>query len=282
MKKQFECFDVAAFQLKMTEAFLAHPLTAELNLSELDCIRLVQYGSKLVETNQVMNLTAIVDPYEVVSKHMIDSLMCLKTLDRLADHSSVSADACHIETPHDSKQSGSRLKLIDVGTGAGFPGLVLAIVRPHWQIVLMDALQKRVRFLESIVDALELQNVTCVHMRAEEGGQHLAHREQYDVAVARAVAALPILAEYLLPFVKVEGHMVAMKGQCQDEIVDSQSACCTLGGQTALAQTYTLPCLDEAGQIDLVQRTMVVIEKVKQTPKMYPRANGMPKKKPLL
>lgn len=162
----------------------------ELKLTQKQAEQLDRYGDLLLDWNQRMNLTAITQPEEVAVKHFLDSALLLAHCGALPES----------------------LSLIDVGTGAGFPGLVLAVLKPEWSITLLDSLQKRVHFLETVCSELELANVTCIHSRAEEGGQNPSLREQFDVATARAVANLPLLCEYCLPFVKVGGWFLPMKG----------------------------------------------------------------------
>lgn len=210
------------------------------------------YGDLLLDWNQRMNLTAITQPEEVAVKHFLDSALLLQHCGSL---------------PED-------LSLIDVGTGAGFPGLVLAILKPHWKITLLDSLQKRITFLETVCRELALSNVRCIHSRAEEGGQNPSLREQFDVATARAVANLPLLSEYCLPFVKVGGWFLPMKGtEPQAEGDRAQKAIPLLGGKLEDIQEYALP--------DGSHRSVFRIRKVRQTPKQYPRNPGKIKKSPL-
>ena len=211
---------------------------------------LERYAALLDETNKVMNLTAITDPCEVARLHFLDS-------------------ACLLP----SKALHGR-KVIDVGTGAGFPGLVLAVLKPEWSITLLDSLQKRVHFLETVCSELELANVTCIHSRAEEGGQNPSLREKFDVATARAVANLPLLCEYCLPFVKVGGWFLPMKGtDPQAEGKRGEKAIRLLGGELKEIREYSLP--------DGSYRSLFQIKKVRQTPKQYPRNPGKIKKSPL-
>lgn len=211
--------------------------------------QLVRYGELLVEWNEKMNLTAITDPIEIAEKHFLDSAMCLK---------------CGI--------SGS---VIDVGTGAGFPGLVLKILKPDIKLCLLDSLQKRLTFLETVTNELNLSDVTFVHARAEDGGRDKKLREKFDFAVARAVANLSTLSEYCLPFVKQNGYFVAMKGpKAQQEISDAQNALSKLGGKLDTVLEEKIPSTD-------LEHVIVSVKKVRQTPSQYPRKAGKPSKEPL-
>ena len=211
--------------------------------------QLVRYGELLVEWNEKMNLTAITDPIEIAEKHFLDSAMCLK---------------CGI--------SGS---VIDVGTGAGFPGLVLKILKPDIKLCLLDSLQKRLTFLETVTNELNLSDVTFVHARAEDGGRDKKLREKFDFAVARAVANLSTLSEYCLPFVKQDGCFVAMKGpKAQQEISDAKNALSKLGGKLDTVLEEKIPGTD-------LEHVIVSVKKVRQTPSQYPRKAGKPSKEPL-
>ena len=211
--------------------------------------QLVRYGELLVEWNEKMNLTAITDPIEIAEKHFLDSAMCLK---------------CGI--------SGS---VIDVGTGAGFPGLVLKILKPDIKLCLLDSLQKRLTFLETVTNELNLSDVTFVHARAEDGGRDKKLREKFDFAVARAVANLSTLSEYCLPFVKQNGCFVAMKGpKAQQEISDAKNALSKLGGKLDTVLEEKIPSTD-------LEHVIVSVKKVRQTPSQYPRKAGKPSKEPL-
>ena len=224
----------------------------ELKLTQKQAEQLDRYGDLLLDWNQRMNLTAITQPEEVAVKHFLDSALLLAHCGALPES----------------------LSLIDVGTGAGFPGLVLAVLKPEWSITLLDSLQKRVHFLETVCSELDLANVTCIHSRAEEGGQNPSLREQFDVATARAVANLPLLCEYCLPFVKVGGWFLPMKGtDPQAEGERGEKAIRLLGGELKEIREYSLP--------DGSYRSLFQIKKVRQTPKQYPRNPGKIKKSPL-
>ena len=212
-----------------------------------------QYYKLLVEWNERMNLTAITEPGEVAVKHMVDSLMGWEE-GKLAEDASI----------------------IDVGTGAGFPGIPLKIFRPSLKLFLLDSLQKRVNFLQALVDALGLEDVECVHGRAEEAARDSHLREHFDIAVSRAVARLPVLAEYCLPFVRVGGVFLAWKGmQYREEAEEAEKAVKLLGGSQIGITEVHLPGLEDV-------RAVLSIPKTKPTPKTYPRKAGTPAKKPLV
>lgn len=201
------------------------------------------YGNLLLEWNEKINLTAITDPLEVVIKHFIDSLSLLKIID--------------------PKEGES---LIDVGTGAGFPGMVIKVLRPDLNITLLDGHAKRFIFLSDLQEKLKLPTEN-LHIRAELAAKDNKYREKFDYATARAVARLPVLSEYCLPFVKKGGKFIAMKGPGADEeLIDSKKAIDILGGENAKLITEILP-LDNT-------RNFVVIDKVKSTPEKYPRASA--------
>jgi 16S rRNA (guanine527-N7)-methyltransferase len=211
---------------------------------------------ELMDWNQRFNLTAITDREGVLVRHFLDSLSCLNKL------------------PQAELASGARV--IDVGTGAGFPGLPLKIVCPEMRLTLLEATAKKVAYLQHIVDTLNMKGVEVVHGRAEEMGQHPAHREQYDWALARAVAEMPALAEYLLPLVRVGGKMLAQKGEgAAAEVHRANVAIATLGGQVQQLMPVELQGLAET-------RYLVVVDKVAATPEKYPRRPGVPKKRPLM
>ncbi len=218
--------------------------------------RLDIYAARLVEWNEKMNLTAITEPTGVVVKHFADSLTVAPLL------------------------PAGVFSLIDVGTGAGFPGVPLALLRGDCRLTLLDSLQKRLTFLESLCRELGLP-VKLVHARAEEGGRQAAMREKYDVAVARAVAALPTLCEYCLPFVKVGGRFLALKGPDIDREQEAAAkAVALLGGKVAAVQRLTLPAHPEAG-VEPMERRLLQVDKVRSTPSAYPRPSAKISKQPL-
>lgn len=210
------------------------------------------YYELLIEWNKVMNLTAITDYNEVNEKHFIDSLSIVKILDFL-----------NIRT------------MIDVGTGAGFPGIPLKIVFPHLKIVLLDSLQKRVHFLDTVINGIELHDIITLHGRAEDYARKIEYREQYDLCVSRAVANLSVLSEYCIPYVKVGGTFIAYKsGNVQEELKQSEIAVKVLGGTIENVEKFNLPQSE-------IERTLITVRKKKNTEKKYPRKAGMPGKNPL-
>ena len=228
----------------------------ELDESKLE--QLYTYYEMLVEKNKVMNLTGITEEGEVVTKHFADSLSIAKAVDL-----------------DEMRKSISEPKLIDVGTGAGFPGLVLKIVYPWLHVTLFDSLNKRLVFLKEVIDKLSLENVTTVHGRAEDFGHDPEFREQYDIVVSRAVANMSTLLEYCLPFVNTTGIFAAYKSvETDDELKNAEGALNKLGGKITGKVQFTLP------ETDMV-RCIVTVGRNKPTPKKYPRKAGMPSSDPL-
>jgi len=210
------------------------------------------YQDLLLEWNKKMNLTAITDPQEIVVKHFIDSLSCF-----------------------DQEVFSTGCSVIDVGTGAGFPGLPLKIYRPDIHLFLIDSLQKRTIFLQTVVKDLQMENVEIRHLRAEEAGRKKICRAHFDVAVSRAVARLSVLCELCLPLVRVGGHFIAMKGaKFREEIAEAEMAVNLLGGCIRRVKEVSLPGLEDV-------RAVIYIEKQKTTPEKYPRRTGIPEKDPL-
>ena len=222
---------------------------AELGLGDDAAPSLLRFGELLLEKNKVMNLTAITAPEDVASLHFLDSAALL-TLADLKDKT-----------------------VVDVGTGAGFPGMPLKIFEPSIRMSLLDSLGKRITFLQEVCNELGLQNVQCVHARAEEFAAE--HRETFDLAVSRAVAALPVLCELCLPLVKPGGKFLAMKSVESDaELAAAQHAIAILGGAVEAVRDYAIPGTD-------VRHRLIVVEKVKKTPEKYPRMFAKIKKNPL-
>ncbi len=223
----------------------------KIELSDEQLNQLESYYKLLVSWNERMNLTAITEPKDVAIKHFADSLSVLSFVD----------------VPNGAS-------VIDVGTGAGFPGLVLKIARPDIKLTLLDSLKKRLTFLEDVLNNLGL-DAQLIHSRAEEGGQNIDLRECYDFAVSRAVAQLNVLCEYCLPYVRLSGSFIAFKGgESDEEIKNASKAIQTLGGKKTDVYKFDLP--ENSGS-----RTLVIIEKVQPTPDKYPRQNGKIKAKPL-
>lgn len=222
-----------------------------ISLDEKALERFDIYAKLLVEWNEKINLTAITEPEEIVIKHFLD---CLTVFSKV-----------------EIKEGA---KIIDVGTGAGFPGLVMLIARPDLKITLMDSLNKRLNVIKDILDKLEL-SADVVHSRAEDGGQNKAYREKYDFSTARAVSNLRDLSEYCLPFVKVGGSFIAMKAaKAEEEIAAAQKAIKTLGGTVAEKHTFEL---EDAGE-----RNIILIKKISSTPAKFPRPSAKIAKNPLI
>lgn len=233
----------------MMEQILREGLAA-LSLPTDAAVPLMAFSARLLETNKVMNLTAITEPEDVARLHLLDCAALL----------------------HMTDFRGKRV--VDVGTGAGFPGMPLRILEPDFDLTLLDSLGKRIAFLQRVCDEMGLQRVTCIHARAEEFAAK--HREQYDIATSRAVAALNVLCELTLPLVKVGGRFLAMKAvDSDDEIRTAKSAVAQLGGKVEDIRDYTIPGTD-------ITHRVVVIGKVKPTPDAFPRAFAKIKKAPLI
>lgn len=223
-----------------------------ITLSSEQLLKLSTYAGLLVEWNEKINLTAITDEEGIVTKHFIDSFSLLSHL------------------PKEAKT------IIDVGTGAGFPGIPLKIAGENLRVTLLDSLDKRVKFLTQVCTDLKLKNIEAVHGRAEDFGVNKWYREAFDIAVARAVASLPVLLEYCLPFVKTGGLFMAMKGpDAKEELKESKRALEILGGEVVEAKSFTLPHTDH-------ERCIVMIRKCRQTPSNYPRKSGKPSKQPII
>ena len=221
---------------------------------EIDKIQIEKfdlYMKLLLEWNQKINLTAIIEEKEIILKHFIDSLTCAKYIN-LGD------------------------KIIDVGAGAGFPGIPIKLVNTSVNsILLMDSLNKRIKFLKEIIDKLKLEGISAVHGRAEDMGNNYEYREKFDVVVARAVSKLSVLVEYCLPFAKIGGRMLSMKGgDVEEEVKQAQKAIRILGGEVVNIEKISLPFSE-------IRHSIVEIKKVNTTPRGYPRKAGMPDKEPI-
>ena len=232
---------------------LLHTLAEfEIELDEFAIDRLCIYYELLIDWNEKINLTALTAPEDVALKHFTDSLMLLRYIDFEKD---------------------ARVRTIDVGTGAGFPGLVLKIARPDIRLTLLDSLQKRLTFLEAVCQALKIDDVELIHSRAEDGSR-TELRDSFDIAVSRAVASMNTLCEYDMPYVRVGGRFIAMKGKdASSELADARNAITQLGGKLIGKHDFIL---GSAGE-----RSIIEIEKISPTPKNYPRTSKQIKKKPL-
>ncbi len=248
------CFTSGGSLMK-PEEFFESLAKQGIELSETQKNQFATYFKELVETNKVMNLTSITDEDQVYLKHFYDSIE-LGFVDK--------------------KILSEQLTLCDVGSGAGFPSLPLKIVNPKLKITIVDSLNKRIKFLDSLVTKLGLEDVNLVHGRAEEVGKNAQFREQFDVVTARAVASMNVLTEFCLPLVKVGGQFVAMKSEkAPEEVKAAEFAIETLGGEIKQQKSVELP--NDAGI-----RNFIFVGKVNKTPKKYPRKPGTPAKKPLV
>lgn len=221
-------------------------------LSQQQEQQFIKFYEYLIEKNKVMNLTGITDFEEVLIKHFLDSISCVKVLNM------------------DEIES-----IIDVGTGAGFPGIPLKILFPHINMCLLDSLKKRVAFLDEVINLLGLQSISAVHGRAEEYAKNKKYREKYDLCVSRAVSNLATLSEYCLPFTKCGGYFISYKsGKIQEEVENSRQAIKILGGEVKNIEYFNIPQSD-------IERSFVIIKKRNVTPGKYPRKAGTPLKEPL-
>jgi 16S rRNA (guanine527-N7)-methyltransferase len=229
--------------------------TLSIPLSEQQEEQFARYAALLQEWNRKINLTAITDENGIVVKHFMDSLSVLPVLNPTAQPD---------------------YRVLDVGTGAGFPGMVIAIMRPDWHVTLLESTRKKVDFLVMVGNALGLKNLMTVWARAEEAGHVPKHREQYHAVVARAVAELPVLAEYCLPFVRLNGQWVAQKSlKVEEEVAKAKNALGQLGGKLVEVKQVAVPGMAQES------RSLVIVQKVKPTPVIFPRKAGLPSKKPL-
>lgn len=225
-----------------------------IELSEEQLRQFYQYFELLVEWNKVMNLTAIVELEDVVTKHFVDSLSLVKAVPDLGE---------------------KEVRILDLGTGAGFPGIPLKIAFPELKITLLDSLNKRVNFLNEVIQQLGLNGIDAVHGRAEDYGRDKEYRERYDYCVSRAVANLSTLAEYCMPYVKIGGAFIPYKsGKIEEELNGAKGAVKLLGGKVENVVTFMLPKTD-------VERSFVVVRKKDGTSRKYPRKAGLPSKEPL-
>ncbi len=226
-------------------------LKIDIKISEKELEKFYQYMKLLIEWNEKMNLTAIIEPNDVILKHFIDSITINKYID---------------------EQS----KVMDIGTGAGFPGIPLKILNEDVKMTLVDSLNKRVQFLKEVGKQLELTNIEYIHSRAEELAGSSLHRQQYDIVTSRAVARLTTLLEYMLPFVKIGGRCICMKGpNIIEELEEARKAIQLLGGEIETTENMLLPDSNQ-------ERNIIIIKKVVDTPAKYPRKAGIPSKQPIL
>ncbi|NLK42950.1 MAG: 16S rRNA (guanine(527)-N(7))-methyltransferase RsmG [Tissierellia bacterium] len=226
----------------------------ELNieLNERQVNNFIKYKNLLKEWNKKINITAITEDDEIDIKHFLDSL-----------------------TPVTTGLFDRNISVIDIGTGGGFPGLPLKVYNEELKVTLLDSLNKRITFLKEVIESLELDNIEAIHGRAEELGRMENYRNQYDISISRAVASLNTLSEYCIPFVKLGGYFISMKGpDVEDELKEAEKAIKTLGGKIVNVESINIPQSD-------ITHSLIIIEKIKETPTKYPRAGGKPKKNPL-
>lgn len=224
----------------------------EIELTEEQLNKFSIYKELLKEWNEKINITTITDDVEIDQKHFLDSLTPIKT-----------------------NLFNENIKIIDIGTGGGFPGVPLKIVKDNLEVDLLDSLNKRIIFLNEVINQLGLKNIRAIHGRAEELSIKSDYRESYDICISRAVASLSTLSEYCIPFVKVGGYFISMKGpDFQEELAASSNAINILGGKVIDAKIITIPQSN-------INHSIIIIEKIKQTPTKYPRGGGKPRKNPL-
>lgn len=222
----------------------------KIELSEDKIKKFYNYMNLLIEWNQKINLTSITDPKEIILKHFIDSLTI-------------------------NKYIKENTKMIDVGTGAGFPGIPLKILRDDIEIILLDSLNKRIKFLDIVIEELKLNKISTIHSRAEDIGRDEKYREKFDYSTSRAVANLSTLAEYLIPLVKIKGEVIAMKGaEIKEELETSKKSINVLGGKLNSVEEF---CLPESN----MKRNVIIIQKETKTPNKFPRKAGLPSKEPI-
>lgn len=237
-------------QVEFNELMISYAKEMSLMFTEEQLNQFYKYMNLLIEWNNKINLTAIVKPKEIILKHFIDSL----TINSYIDKNQV---------------------LVDVGTGAGFPGVPIKIYRPDLKVVLVDSLNKRINFLEEVITQLRLEKIETVHSRIEDFGKDNKYRESFDIVTARAVANLSVLSEYLLPLTKVGGKCICMKGsEISEECDNGKRAIDILGGKILKIDNFQLPSSD-------ISRNIIVLRKTNKTPSKYPRKAGVPNKEPL-
>ena len=235
---------------KLKELMCYYGKQIDIEFDDKQINQFYDYMNLLLEWNEKINLTAIVEPEEVILKHFIDSLTINKYIEK-------------------------NKTIADVGTGAGFPGIPLKIYRPDLNVTLVDSLNKRINFLNEVIDKLDLKEISTVHSRVEDFGRDKKYRESFDYVTARAVANLTTLSEYLIPITKVNGKCICMKGNdVKEEITNSKNAINLLGGKISKIDEFKLPNSD-------ISRNVIIIDKMKNTPNKYPRKAGIPAKEPL-
>lgn len=223
-----------------------------IDLNDKQKVQFIKYKELLKEWNEKINITAITEDDEIDIKHFLDSL-----------------------TAFESELLDGEKKIIDIGTGGGFPGVPLKIINDKLDVTLLDSLNKRIKFLDIVIEELGLDNIRAIHGRAEEFSRTDEYREKYDICISRAVASLDTLSEYCIPFVKQHGFFIAMKGPgVEDELKDAKNAIELLGGKVRGLVEVDIPNSDR-------NHTLLIVEKVRKTPSKYPRGGGKPRKKPL-
>lgn len=236
----------------MKEILISGAKNYGIELDDEKVEKFLKYMELLKSWNEKINLTAITEDIEIIKKHFLDSISIVKS--NLIDDD---------------------VSIIDVGTGAGFPGIPIKIIKPGIRVVLLDSLQKRVNFLNEVIQELNLKGIEAVHSRAEDAARNEKYREKFDIATARAVASMNILSEYCMPFVRVNGHFIALKGPAvEEEINESRNAIGTLGGKLKSIIETTIPEYD-------VNHKLIIVEKIKETDKKYPRKPSQIEKKPI-
>lgn len=227
----------------------AQKINIELDKNQIE--KFYKYMKLLIEWNEKINLTAITNRKDILVKHFIDSLTIQRYL-------------------------GDAVNIIDVGTGAGFPGIPIKIVNPNLKVVLVDSLNKRINFLQDVIKKLNLDNIEVIHARAEDLGQNKKYREAFDIVTSRAVANMSVLSEYLLPLARVNGKCICMKGSdIEEELENSKYAINLLGGKIEQVDKFEL-------SNERIGRNIIIVKKLKNTPNSYPRKAGTPAKKPLI
>ncbi|WMC91095.1 16S rRNA (guanine(527)-N(7))-methyltransferase RsmG [Kineothrix sp. MB12-C1] len=250
MDKNFGHYDLKQFMEDLEEL--------NIPLSDQQISQFIKYYELLIEWNSFMNLTAITDFDEILKKHFIDSLSIVKAFDEMKEDI-----------------RSKKVRLIDVGTGAGFPGIPLKIAFPNFDITLLDSLHKRIKFLDEVVNQLSLVRISPIHGRAEDYAKPDKLREKYDLCVSRAVANLSTLSEYCLPFVKKEGLFISYKSEkLIEELREAEKAVSILGGKIENQIYFPLPSSD-------INRNLLIIKKIKNTPSKFPRKAGLPAKEPI-